>query len=84
MKTKIQWLSKSGTLRTSAFKLRFSEQKTLTQAGIIFIHGLRKILFKTWTIGAVCWPRDFLSILKMLESSRGYDSSFVNVSKLAS
>jgi protein SERAC1 len=56
------------------------------QASIIFIHGLRGHPFKTWSVGAVCWPRDFLG--QHIENARivtwGYDSSFVNGIKLAS
>ena len=57
----------------------------LKRNSIIFIHGLRGHPFNTWSVGAVCWPRDFLS--QHIENARiitwGYDASFVNATRLA-
>lgn len=58
----------------------------LIQHSIIFIHGLRGHPFKTWSVGTVCWPKDFLG--QDIENARivtwGYDPSFVNATKMAS
>jgi hypothetical protein len=55
----------------------------LTEPSIVFVHGLRGHLTRTWTKDGVCWPKELLSKEEALSHIRvlsfGYDANVVNL-----